>query len=365
MATKTPTQVVGGLGAWFEVPAAKATPKAATPAKTTPAKTAAPVSDGVTFGIPEGAVNPANPTQDFAGNPIGLFSGDAQAANAAVVGPTPQQQASAKATISSTLNDYGLSSLTDWAWGLYLQGYDTTYIFNELRNQPAFKDRFAGMAVRQAAGLTPISPTQYVQREAAYDQATHAAGINGFFDRNALYTQWIGGDVSAAEVSQRAQNAYQAALGEPLDVRAELHRIYGDDAAGVATAYFLDPKNTLGEAQRRLQAGEIGAGSSRSGFGLLTRQEAEQLAGLGVTGTQAQQDFGKLAGESELFTPLIGQGNAETAITRQQQIDGMFGANAEAQKAIDRQAGGRVAQFSGPRGGQSKTGVAGLGEATI
>lgn len=270
--------------------------------------------------------------------------------------------ANAQALISTMLDGYGLGSLASWAWGLVQDGYDANYVMAQLRDRPEFKQRFPAMDIRKQNGLTPLSPAEYVQLESQYDSVIHQTGMNGMFDRNDLYTKWIGGDVSQSEVHDRAQAAYQAAMGEPVDTRAELVRLYGNDAAGVATAYFLDPTNALPKIQERLRSGEIAGGSVRSGFGLLTRQEAESLADLGITGDQAQAGFGDLTQKRELFGALPGEQASD--IGRQQQIGAEFGSDANAQEAVTRRATLRRSQVnSGGTYGVGSGGVTGLGSA--
>lgn len=262
--------------------------------------------------------------------------------------------------IQGLLEQYGLGSLAGQMWPLVQQGYDANYIMQQIRTTPEFKARFPAIALREKNGLTPLSPADYVNLESQYDSAIHQTGLTGMFDRTDLYTKWIGGDVSASEVHDRAQAAYQAALGEPLDVRAELTRLYGNDASGIATAYFLDPSNSLPKIQQRIQAGEIAGSSNRTGFGLLTRDEAENLASQGVSGQQAQAGFGDLASKQELFTGLIGSN--ESAIDRQSQLNAEFSGDQAAQQQIEQRAGLRRAVVnSGAQFGVGRTGVSGLG----
>lgn len=291
----------------------------------------------------------------------GSAGGAAGGAAGDTAGPTVADQ-NANAVITQMLDKYGLASLASWAWGLVQQGYDSNYVMAMLQDRPEFQQRFPAIAIRQANGLPPISPADYVDLESQYDQAIHQTGLTGMFNRTDMYTKWIGGDVSASEVHDRATAAYQAAMGEPLDVRAELTRLYGNDASGIATAYFLDPTNTLPQIQQRIQAGEIAGSSTRTGYGLLTRAEAEGLASQGITGQQAQSGFGDLASKQQLFTGLVGQN--ESDITRQQQMDAEFGNDQASQQAIMQRAGNRVAAVnSGAQYGMGKTGVSGLGSA--
>lgn len=285
-----------------------------------------------------------------------------------VVGETPEEKnkrnQDALATIRGVLDQYGLGSLADWAWPLVQQDFGPTYILQELRNQPAFKARFPGIEARAKAGLPPLSPADYVATEARYDAVLHEAGLTNMFDRNDLYLKWIVGDVSAGEAADRAKAAYQAAMGESLEVRSELVRIFGSDAAGVATAYWLDPTNALPKIQQRLAAGQIAGGAVRSGFSLLTREEAEELSSLGVTGDQAQQGFGDLAQKAPLFISLPGE-NADT-IDRSTQIGAEFKGNAAAQKTIEDRAASRRGQVNaGAAYVVGAKGVGGLGSAKV
>lgn len=267
----------------------------------------------------------------------------------------------AQAQMQATLNQWGLGSLAGQVYGWLTAGYDMNYVVQQIRNTPEYKARFPAMAERQKAGKPAISESDYLGLERSYDSVMHANGLVGYFGRD-IYNRWIAGDVSPSEANDRAKAAYAAALGEPVEVRAELQRLYGQGAGAAATAWWLDPKNALPEIQRRLVSGEIAGASVRTGYGLLTAAEAQQLASEGVTGTQAGQGFSALGHEQELFGLLPGESGS--VIGREQQLGAAFEGDSDAQRAIERRAQQRAAQFGGGGGyARTRQGVGGLGVA--
>jgi hypothetical protein len=84
---------------------------------------------------------------------------------------------------------------------------------------------------------------------------------------------------------------------------------------------------------------------------------AEELAAQGITAAEAQQGFGQIGTQQELFNPLQG----EQAITQEQQISGTFGTNAEARKAIAARRRSRQAAFETGGGFATTQGASALG----
>lgn len=288
-----------------------------------------------------------------------------------IVGPKPigtqpvtgGEEGGARAYLQQVLGEYDLEDLTDWAYDLWARGYQIEYILAELRNQPAFADRFPAIAARRAAGLPPISPAEYIATERAFDQYMHAAGLTGMFDRKNLYTRWISGDVSPAEAKSRVEAAHQAVMAEPLEVRQEMQRMFGIAAGPAAIAYFLDPANAVPLIQSQIRQSQIGGAAIRSMFGVLDQTEAEELDRLGVDATQAQQGFGDLARSRELMAPLPGEVGEN--IGRDEQIDAQFAGNVVAQERIERQRSRRrAAADGGSRYRLGQEGVIGLGDSS-
>lgn len=341
-------------------------PRVPTPTPVVPDRStlppAQPVARATTTPGPQGW-RPLTPAQQTAGQQAQSLLDRAFGTGTATTPTAPTtDQANAQAQISSVLAEYGLESLGPWAYDLMVQGYDLGYILNELRNRPEFEERFPAIAARRAAGLPPLSPAEYVATERAYDAYMHASGLTGMFDRKSLYTAWLSGDVSPAEAKARADTAFQAVQAEPLEVRAEMQRMFGVLAGPASVAYYLDPKNSLPKIQQQLQQAEIGGASIRSMYGLISVDEAAMLGNLGVDANAAEQGFGDLVRRRELLTALPGE-NGET-ISRQDQLAAEFQGDAVAQEKFERMAQRRRNAVAGQtRYRVVQGGVSGLGSA--
>lgn len=262
--------------------------------------------------------------------------------------------------LNSVLDEYGLSSLGSWAWEQIQQGYTPERIIQNLRETSEYKQRFVGMEQRRAAGLPAISEGEYIGYERTVRQMMRAAGLPAtFYDQPDDFANFIGRDISPAEMQARIDDGFLAASQAPAEVRGALQSLYGIDGSTLA-AYYLDPDRALPLLQRQFAAAQIGGAATRTGYGALNVTEAERLAALGVSEAEAQQGFSALEQSRELFTSLPGE-NAE-AIGRDAQQAAIFGGDANARNLLQRRAGERVSQGSGAQSfavGQS--GVAGLG----
>lgn len=334
---------------------------------TTPRVNATVANGQISYTMNTGPNSRPSTKPRYPGNPGGLSDAQMAQINALISGASlgagQGGGATAQQQIKQMLDDYGLGALTDWAYGLLTKGYSTDYILAELRNQPAFKERFPAIEARKAAGLPPISPAEYVATERAYDAYMHSAGLTDLYDRKSLYTKWITGDVSPSEAKDRGDAAYRAVMSEPVEVRAEMTRMFGVAAGPAAVAYYLDPSHALPKIQQQLQQAEIGGAAIRSTYGLLSVGEAELLGNLNVSTQQAEAGFGDLARRKELTQALPGE--VGDTITRQEQLGAEFGGDAAAQAKFERAAAQRKATASG--GAQyrlTQKGVAGLGSTT-
>jgi len=223
-----------------------------------------------------------------------------------------------------------------------------------------------------AAAVTQRAPQlnvgQFLQLRRDNLDLIHRAGLDQYVpnaDPNALADKWITSFTSPDEAKSRIEAAQQAVFNEPLENRQNFQRMFGvGDSLPAATAYFLDPTNAIPDIQNAITAGELGGAAQRSSYGLLSRDEALQLARQGVTQGQAGQGFNKLATQAELFQGLPGE-QGVIPITRAQQLAAQFGNDAASQQAIERQAAARRSVF-GAGGGwnPSQGGVVGLGSAT-
>lgn len=268
--------------------------------------------------------------------------------------------ADAYAELKDLLARYGLPSLTDWAWQQLVAGKSQEEIALNLYDQPAFKERFPAIELRRAAGLNAMSPAEYVAYETQARQLMRAVGFPpSFYDQPDDFTKFIAGDVSLNELNQRATLYQQAAFATPVEVRQQLNSLYGVTEGDIA-AYFADPTRALPLLQQKFSAAQASGAAVRTGYGGLTINEAERLAGLGVNGDQAQQGFAQLANAKELFNTLPGE-NAD-AIGRDAQQAAVFGGDAAAKRKIEKRAAERVGQASGAQSfSLGQKGAAGLG----
>jgi len=241
------------------------------------------------------------------------------------------------------------------------------YIESDAGSQDAIKKRFIGNEGRVKAGLQPLTPKEYIQAEQSYTQALKNNGMpQGFYDQPEDLQKLISGNVSAVEFNNRIQQGYLAARSAPQSVKDQLANLYGITDQDLA-AYFLDPTKATDVIKgkeknaftfgRQIQAAQIAAqGQSQAGI-QLGMGTAEELAAQGITATEAQQGFGQIGAQQELFNPLQG----EQAITQEQQISGTFGTNAQARQAIAARRRSRQAAFETGGGFATTQGASALG----
>lgn len=273
----------------------------------------------------------------------------------------PEGAEDARVYLKTILDNYGLGDLDGWAWDQLKEGHSTVRVMQELRQRPEYKQRFQGLEIRKQKGLPAMSEADYIAYEQSVRQLMRAAGLpEGFYDQVEDFANFIGNDVSYAEMQARINEGYQAAMAAPQEVRDQLERLYGVTPGGIA-AFFLDETKALPLVQQAYTASKIAGAAVRTGYDALERIEAERLSALNLTDQQAQEGFSQLARMGELFEQLPGESG--TAIQRNDQLAAIFEGNVDAQQTITRRAETRVAVGSGGRsfvvGNQ---GVAGLAQ---
>lgn len=275
-----------------------------------------------------------------------------------------ESEKSALALLKATLRTYGLpDSLgdtlwTDWHLGPNKKSFDQ--IMLDLPETAEYKARFPGMA-EQRKQKTGMTEAGYIQYENNAKDLMHHYGLpSGFYDDPQDFANLMNRGVSVQELGDRVKTAAAAAMQSPVETRDELHRMYGMDL-GHLTSYFLDPDVAQPVLEKELAAANIGGASNRSGYGMLTQQEAERLADLHADQGNTDQAFGQLAKQSELFSGIAAN---EGDISRETQLGAQFGGDAAAQEAIRRRVAQRVSQFqAGGTYAADKGGVTGLGTA--
>lgn len=272
-------------------------------------------------------------------------------------GVTTDQQ-SAQTTIDGILSQYGLSSLSNWAWGEITNGATAAQVQLDLYNQPAFQQRFPAIGERAAKGLPPITPAQYIAYENTANELGAAAGLPTGFMKS--YTDaLIANDVSTSEINDRLQKGLLDVTNAPPDVVNQFQQYYGISQGDLA-AHFLDPTQSLPYLEKQAQAAKLGAAAVQSSFGNINESQAMNLANLNVTSAQAKAGFTKLGTMSQLMTGL--PGTQEQNISQDVQLGAEFAGNTQDQNIIAQRQRNRVAAMhSGGTFGESTHGVEGLG----
>lgn len=271
-------------------------------------------------------------------------------------GPGPSaDQTDAFAMVKKFLDGYGLGSLATWVWDKILNNESEAQIMLELRDTAEYKARFPAMEELAKSGRG-ITEAEYRSYEQTVYQVVQQWGLpKGMYDTPLAIAKMLTGNVSAAEVNQRAQLAAAAAFTAPEEVRTGLARMGG--TGGDLIAYYLDSSKALPILQQQFNAAQvIGAGLMQDVN--VSNERALQYAQQGVTFDQAQSGLAAVRGARGLTT-----GFGET-VTEEQLADAQFG-DAQAQQTQQRVQRGRLARGAG--GGslaEASTGVVGLGRSS-
>lgn len=273
---------------------------------------------------------------------------------------TSATDGSAKASITNFLGQYGLASLGSWAWNEYLHGTPIDQIMLDLRSTPEYQQRFPAMATLSSQGRA-ITEAQYLSFEQSVRDVNHQYGIpQGFLDKPEDIAKLLTGNVSASEYSSRMNLYAQDAYASPPQVQAEMSRLYGVQGPGNLIAYFADPKSAFPELQRQFTAAQVAGQSDITGFGQLTKDQAQGLADQGVTSAQAASGFNHLANLGDILNQRAG----ENALSQNDLLAAQFGGNAADQQAIEARQSRRLADFQGSQKfDANSSGVGGIGTA--
>lgn len=167
---------------------------------------------------------------------------------------------------------------------------DPTQLQAMVQDTREWRERFKGNELRRKRGLNVLSVQDYLSLENQYASIIHNAGLpRRFANDKEDFAQWIGKDVSPAELQDRVSLAQQAVRAENPNVRQQLARmgIKGHDLL----AYFLNPRRALPILQEKYQAALIGAAAHGTQFGDISTHYARTLAERGVTRQQALEGF--------------------------------------------------------------------------
>jgi len=273
--------------------------------------------------------------------------------------------------LQSTLSGYGIDptgAISNAILGLQQKNYDAATIQNLIQDPNAaassdpnvvalanaWNTRFSGNVAREKAGLTPLSPADYISTENSYKAVMARAGMDAAHMDPAVLGNLIGTDVSPAEVQQRVDAATAAVTATDPFTLQQLQQNFGL-TKGDMVGHLLDPATASSVIAQKVQASQIQGEAGRQNLAL-NQQNAATLAAAGVTQAQAAQGFtniGSQIGQQQALASTYNMnagniGNALTAATFNSNINGVSAA--QAQQDLTRLRAQEVNQFSGSSG---------------
>ena len=256
----------------------------------------------------------------------------------------------ARSTMASVLATYGLGDLSDFVYNEII-AKETVNINNPdaiifaIREQPAYKKRFAGNAARLKAGLSELDPASYIALENQFRQTLQSnlgPEMLSVYGTQETFQELIEGDVSPSELNERIQQGYRAVADADPGVKEQMRTLYGV-TEGQLVGYFLDPTKAAPLLTRRAQAANIAARGFEQGGIQLSGQFAEDLARRGISEQQARAGFAEVGALGELRQTFAG----ETALSSEQLAGAAFGIDVAAQQELERKRRQRTGEFAG------------------
>lgn len=268
-----------------------------------------------------------------------------------------EERLSAFNILRMEFEQYGLGSLVTDIKDLLINSTPPSEFGLRLRGTKAYQDRFKGNETRIAAGLSALSPAEYVALEDQYQTIMRNAGLPSSYytkdktGRQPGFEKFIGGDVSALELEDRISTAQKRVINANPEVTSALKQFYPDITNGDILAYTLDPAQGLESIKRKVTAAEIG-GAALSQTGLTTSlARAEQLQRYGVDKAAATSGYSTIGAGlqrgSELAS-IYGE-SPYTQATAEEEIFNIPGA-AKAREKRQKVTGLEKAAFGGQSG---------------
>ena len=281
---------------------------------------------------------------------------EAQIAAEAAAAERMASRQSAYDLLYSQFKQYGLESLVEPLKGLITTGVSPAEFTIKLRETDAYKKRFAANAARVQKGLRALDEAEYIALEDQYQNVMRNYGLpSSYYEKGVMgvqpgFTNLIAGNVSAAELESRVQQAVDVVEKGPKEYVDAIKQFYPDISRGDLLAYVLDPEKALTKIQARIGAAKIGGEYLRGGLATDVAR-AEELQRQGVTaeaarqGVQAVQALAPRGGMlADIYqTGPYGQAQVE------EEVYGLAGAT-EAKKLREKLTGLEKAAFSGSAG---------------
>ena len=151
----------------------------------------------------------------------------------------------ARTVIRNLLTTYGLAELVPWAMNKLTSGASGDQVRLEMRDQPAYRQRFRAIFERERRGLPPISADYVLEYERQRSSLLRAYGLpDGFYDQPDDAVRDLVNDVSVAELQTRVVSGFARLQATDPVIRDEFQR-QNNLTDGQLAAFFLDPDRAL------------------------------------------------------------------------------------------------------------------------
>lgn len=267
-----------------------------------------------------------------------------------------EERRSAYNILKMEFDQYGLGSLVTDIENLLINDTPTSEFGLRLRGTDAYKTRFKANEARIAAGLSALSPAEYVGLEDQYQNVMRNYGLPASYytkdptGKQVGFEKFIAGDVSATELADRISTAQKRVINANPEVSSALRAFYPDIQNGDILAYVLDPSQGLENIKRKVTAAEIGGAAMSQGLGT-SATRAMQLAGYGVDKEAATAGFSTIGAGLQRGSELasIYQQDPYTQETAESEVFKLSGSQ-EARKQRQKVTGLEKATFGGQSG---------------
>jgi hypothetical protein len=219
------------------------------------------------------------------------------------------------ATIQDTMRSYGFdeSELKELSTFIESSIIDPNVGPNmailNMRNLSVYKKRFAANDVLLNAGKNALSEYDYLQQEKAYDEYFKSYGVANLSTRKQK-ADLIGESISALEVGRRLDLGVKRVQNADPEIIKQLKTYYPTITDSDILSYFLKPKETLVDLERKVTASEISSAAIGQGFKGGTSISALGLADYGIDRAQAMAGYENIAGvlpEAEKLGNIYGE----------------------------------------------------------
>jgi hypothetical protein len=237
-----------------------------------------------------------------------------------------------------------------------------------LRNTGAYKTRFSANDARIKAGLTALSPAEYLNMEDKYQEVMRMYGLPasyytpGLYGKQEGFDKLLANDVSNTELEDRISTAQQRVLNANPEVLSALKSFYPEITNGEILAYTLDPTKAITDIKKKVTAAEIQGAANVFGLNRITDEStpdqikalearANALAGYGVDKAAAERGFAQVAEITPIASQLAGiyKETPYTQATAESEVFRTSGADA-ARKQRKKLTALEEASFSGSSG---------------